>query len=111
MKSKKINKIKLKIVKCDTEEIWYHDKIGKSFFFYDYVFLDDAKPHRRKSIWKSTNKIKGDITEPMLNKDLGYDKYLVWDLHFYAFIEDTDYHIKERKKKIKKINKVVRSKK
>ncbi len=80
---KKLKIIKLKIVSCDDENCWYYNKIGESLYFFDKVFNDDD---RYKSLWLATAPTKK-----------------------YAYINNTNYDEylkrKNRKKKLKKINK------
>lgn len=73
--------IRLKILNCGiNKNCWYHNKIGKSFYFFiDYLFKDDS--HKKDSLWKATIPT---------NK--------------YVHIEDTNYNTKLRKLKLKKLN-------
>lgn len=77
---KKVEIIKLKIIKCDDNDCWYTNKIGKTYKFFDKKFIDDEGI---KSLWKATVPTK-----------------------WYVYLEDTNYNTYLRAKKLKKINKI-----
>lgn len=82
MKKPKI--IKLKILKCTNPDCWYRKKVGKSFYFFDKIFKDDEG---RLSIWRAS--------PPSRSSGSGSK---------YAYLENVNYDMAIRKKKLKKIN-------
>jgi len=82
MKKPKI--IKLKILKCTNPDCWYNKKVGKSYYFFDKIFTDDEGI---KSIWQAK--------PPKQNSGSGSR---------YAYLENVNYEMAIRKKKLKKIN-------
>lgn len=78
MKANKVEVIKLKIIKCDDPDCWYYKKIGKTFKFFNKIFIDD---NDIKSIWKASVPTK-----------------------YYAYLTDTNYNSFVRAKKLKVIN-------
>lgn len=77
MKYKNKKVIRLKIIKSSSETIWYYNKVGESFYFYNKPFIDDEGI-------LSLNKYENPILK-------------------YAYLEDTNYNIIQRREKLKNI--------
>lgn len=79
-----INKIiKLKIIKCDNDDFWFSNKVGKTLYFWKKPFTDDQGI---LSLW---------VCERQPNKVGGR----------YVYLKNTNYNSYIRKKKLEKIKK------